>query len=261
MTRQELMTEITAPPASPAGLRIDDLAQRAGLTVDTIRYYQREGLLPPAERCGRTNVYGPDHLETLERIKALQARRFSLAAIRALLSERRESLVDGIFADQGGRTYTLDELLERSGIDPSLAAALRASSLLRDPLEYGRDAYDSADLELLRAMHELRGLGLPDRGIVELGRLYAEGIEATQRKVVDLFTTGGDLSWPDDELVEFQENASRSATEILPIARRIVDYLHHRTIQRLALGAIERGVMLPPPRPLAPPSTPDEDQA
>jgi DNA-binding transcriptional MerR regulator len=236
------MTDTTAPPSGPAGLRIDDLAQRAGLTVDTIRYYQREGLLPPAERCGRTNVYGPEHLERLERIKALQARRFSLAAIRALLSERRESLVDGIFADRGGSTYTLDELLERSGIDPGLADALRGSHLLRDPAEYGRDAYDGDDVDLLRAMQELRALGLPDRGLVELGRIYAEGIEATQRKIIELFGTGGDLSWPEDELIEFQENAALAATEILPIARRIVDYLHHRTIQRLTLGAIEQNV-------------------
>ena len=249
------MTDIAAPASGQTGLRIDDLAHRAGLTVDTIRYYQREGLLPPAERCGRTNLYGPEHLERLERIKALQVRRFSLAAIRALLTERRGSLVDGIFADRGGSAYTLDELLERSGVDHELAAALRASSLLRDPPEYGRDAYDGDDVDLLRAMQELRGLGLPDRGLIELGRIYAEGIEATQRQVVDLFTTGGALAWREDELIEFQENAARAATEILPIARRIVDYLHQRTIQRLALGAIEQSADP------APPSSVDNDDA
>ena len=65
--------------------RIDELAQRAGVAVDTIRYYQREGLLPTGERCGRSMRFGPRHLERLERIRALQSRRFSLAAIRALL--------------------------------------------------------------------------------------------------------------------------------------------------------------------------------
>ena len=33
--------------------RIDELAQRAGLTVDTIRYYAREGLLAPPTKQGR----------------------------------------------------------------------------------------------------------------------------------------------------------------------------------------------------------------
>src|SRR6476646_5836438 len=64
--------------------RIDELAQRAGVAVDTIRYYQREGLLGTGERSGRTRRFGPEHLERLERIRALQSRRFSLAAIHAL---------------------------------------------------------------------------------------------------------------------------------------------------------------------------------
>ncbi|MSO78418.1 MAG: MerR family transcriptional regulator [Acidimicrobiia bacterium] len=243
------MTEITTPPVqAPAeaqgqtGLRIDDLAHRAGLTVDTIRYYQREGLLPPGERCGRTNIYGREHLERLERIKALQGRRFSLAAIRALLAERHESLVDGIFADVGGRAYALDELIERSGIDPDLVEALRVGGLLRDPVEYGRDAYDGDDLDLLRTMTDLHALGLPAQALVELGRIYADGIEATQRQVIELFATGGDLPWSEAELAAFQDDAANAATEILPKARRLVDYLHHRTIQRLTLGAIEHGV-------------------
>jgi len=239
--RRETMSETTSTPPVQPGVRIDDLARRSGVTVDTIRYYQREGLLPAAERCGRTNLYGSEHLERLERIKELQSRRFSLAAIRALLEERREGLVEGIFADVGGRAYTLDELIERSGIDPELASALRASELLRDPAEYGRDAYDGDDLDLLRTMAELHAIGMPVHALVELGRIYADGIEAIQREVVDLFTTGGSLEWTDDELSRFQDTSARASTEILPRARKIVDYLHHRTIQRLTLGAIEQG--------------------
>ena len=227
----------------PDGWRIDDLARVAGLTVDTIRYYRREGLLPAPERCGRTNRYGPEHLERLERIKDLQARRFSLAAIRALLTEDRREIVDGIFGGGGDREYTLAELVERAGIDPSLAEAIRTSGMLRDPDDFGRDAYDGDDLELLRTLAELHTLGLPAAAIVEVGRIYAEGIEATQRQVVDLFATGGELDWDPADLQEFQDVAARHASDILARARRIVDYTHHRTIQRLTLGAIERGTV------------------
>lgn len=241
----DAMTEApeTGTGPAPDSWRIDDLAQRAGITVDTIRYYQREGLLPPAERCGRTNRYSPEHLDRLERIRDLQARRFSLAAIKALLAEHRQALVEGIFTDAGGRTYTLDELIERAGIDADLAVALRSAGLLRDPTEFGRDAYDVDDLELLRTMAELHRLGLPDRALVEIGRIYAEGIETTQREIIELFTTGGDLDWSPEDLAEFQDVAARATSEILPRARRLVDYAHNRTIQRLTLGAIESGVM------------------
>ncbi len=237
------MPETPAAADEATGWRIDDLARAADLTVDTIRYYRREGLLPAPERCGRTNRYGPEHLERLERIKDLQARRFSLAAIRALLTEDRRELVDGVFGGGGDREYTLDEVVERSGIDADLAEQLRVSGMLRDPADFGRDAYDADDLELLRTLAALHTLGFPVPAIVEIGRIYAEGIETTQRQVVDLFVTGGRLDWDAEALERFQQVAASHATNILARARHIVDYTHHRTIQRLTLGAIDRGTI------------------
>ena len=232
--------------AETEGWRIDDLARAADLTVDTIRYYRREGLLPAPERCGRTNRYGPEHLDRLERIKDLQARRFSLAAIRALLTEDRAELVDGIFGGGSDREHTLTEIVERSGIHPGLAQRLQETGVLRDPREFGRDAYDGDDLELLRALAALAHLGLPAPAIVELGRIYAEGVEAMQRRVVDLFAAGGELDWDPSDLRAFREAAAQHASELFTRTRQIVDYTHHRTIQRLTLGAIERGTVADP---------------
>jgi DNA-binding transcriptional MerR regulator len=233
---------MTTTPACP--WRIDDLAHRAEMTVDTIRYYQREGLLPEGERAGRVKLYGPSHLERLERIRDLQGRGFSLAAIRALLAGGREHLVDGVFADRGeGRGYDLDELVERSGIDPELGAALRDAGLLRDPADYGRESYDAEDLELLRTIAELARMQLAPKAIVALTRIYAEGVEATQAQVLDLFSTGGTMEWAPGELEALRSAASVNTTSLLPVMRRLVDYLHHRTIQRLTLNAIERGAL------------------
>ncbi len=219
--------------------RIDDLARRADVPVDTIRYYQRERLLPPGERAGRANLYGAEHLERLERIKQLQERRFSLAAIRALLSGERRGVYEDLFGGAEGRSYTLDEIIERSGIDRALVDDARASGFLRDPAEHGHDAYDADDLDLLTTLAELQSLGLPRQAIVEIARTYAEGIEATQRRIIELFTTGGDLPWSDADLAAFQDAAAEHATRILPLTRRLVDYTHQRTIQRLTLSAID----------------------
>jgi DNA-binding transcriptional MerR regulator len=233
---------MTTSPACP--WRIDDLAHRAEMTVDTIRYYQREGLVPEGERAGRVKLYGPPHLERLERIRDLQGRGFSLAAIRALLADGREHLVEGVFADRGeGRGYDLDELVERSGIDGDLCADLRDAGLLRDPADYGREAYDAEDLELLRTMAELQRMELSPKAIVALGRIYAEGVEATQAKILGLFSTGGAIDWDPGELEALRTIAARNTSEVLPRMRRLVDYLHHRTIQRLTLDAIERGAL------------------
>ena len=72
--------------------KIDELAQRGKVTVDTIRYYAREKLFPPPVRSGRHKLYGPEHLDRLGWIRKLQAERFSLAAIRAVLDADRPGI-------------------------------------------------------------------------------------------------------------------------------------------------------------------------
>lgn len=220
--------------------RIDDLAREADTTVDTIRFYHREGLLPAGERAGRAKVYGPEHLERIHRIRDLQSRRFSLAAIKALLDAERADLVDGIFAGEGALSYSLADLVERTGLDAELIGRLRAIGLLRDPTEFGRDAYDATDLDMLRAVAELQRVGLPAEVLAELASIYVTGVEAMQSQVLELFAGERGRTWAPDELDAFQQHAAASAGQLLPLVTRMVDYVHRRTLQRLTLGAIRR---------------------
>jgi DNA-binding transcriptional MerR regulator len=233
------MTDDTGDP-SASGWRIDDLAHRADLTVDTVRFYQREGLLPAGVRVGRTKQYGPAHLDRIHQIRDLQARRFSLAAIKALLESERQDLVDGIFAGEGGLSYSLADLVERSGLPTTLVDRLRTAGLLRDPDEFGRAAYDATDLDVLRAVAELHRLLLPDDILVELVSIYVRGVETMQSQVLELFAGGRGPAWDPEELARFQQAAAGSAGAMLPLVTRVVEYVHQRTLQRLTLGAIER---------------------
>ena len=61
--------------------RVEDLARRGDVSVDTIRFYQKRRLLPPPVREGRVAWYGPEHLERLARIRELRGRGFTLALI------------------------------------------------------------------------------------------------------------------------------------------------------------------------------------
>lgn len=221
--------------------RIDDLAHEADVTVDTIRFYQREGLIPPAVRVGRTKQYDAEHLERLHQIRDLQQRRFSLAAIKALLTSDRQDLVDGIFAGEGSLSYSLGELVERSGLSAEAIDRLRGIGLLRDPAEFGRAAYDATDLDMVRAAAELRRLQLPEDIVVELAGIYVDGVEMMQKQVLELFSGTRGRSWDAEELVAFQQSAASAAGQLLPLVTRIVEYVHQRTLQRLTLGAIERG--------------------
>src|SRR5712691_2854644 len=68
-----------------AGMTIDELAHRTGMTVRNIRAHQSRGLVPPPEVRGRTGYYGDEHRARIELIKELQADGFNLEAIRRLL--------------------------------------------------------------------------------------------------------------------------------------------------------------------------------
>ena len=51
-------------------MKISELAQATGTPADTIRYYEREGLLPEPARGGNNyRVYGAEHAERLAFIR------------------------------------------------------------------------------------------------------------------------------------------------------------------------------------------------
>lgn len=71
------------------GMRIGDLAQAAQCRVETVRYYEREGLLPPPARSsGNYRLYGPHHVERLRFVRHCRSLDMSHEEIRTLLAFR-----------------------------------------------------------------------------------------------------------------------------------------------------------------------------
>lgn len=64
---------------------IDTLAQKAGLTRRTVRYYIQRGLLEPPQGGGRGSYYTEEHLRRLERIRAWAEQGVPLLHMKALL--------------------------------------------------------------------------------------------------------------------------------------------------------------------------------
>ncbi|MFL6844106.1 MAG: MerR family transcriptional regulator [Allosphingosinicella sp.] len=69
-----------------ADLTIAKLAAAGGVGVETIRYYQRRGLLPEPPRAGGISRYGPDDVRRLLFIRRAQAAGFTLEEIAELLA-------------------------------------------------------------------------------------------------------------------------------------------------------------------------------
>ena len=73
-------------PDSCSQMTIGRLARAAGVGVETVRYYQRRGLLPkPARPVGGFRYYGPEALEQLQSVRRAQQAGFSLSEISILL--------------------------------------------------------------------------------------------------------------------------------------------------------------------------------
>src|ERR1700710_828471 len=66
-------------------LTIDQLAERTGISVRTIRFYAGRGLLPAPQLRGRTGLYGPGHPARVELVSELSGLGFTLAAIESQL--------------------------------------------------------------------------------------------------------------------------------------------------------------------------------
>lgn len=67
-------------------MKIGELAQVAQCTVETVRYYEKAGLLPePARTSGNFRLYGPEHVERLRFIRNCRALDMSQEEIHTLL--------------------------------------------------------------------------------------------------------------------------------------------------------------------------------
>ena len=86
-------------------MNIGRLAERAQVNIDTIRYYERQGLLPPAERSASGyRKYRQSDLEKLQFIIRSKELGFTLAEIGELLS---------LTADRKGEMHGVKRKAER----------------------------------------------------------------------------------------------------------------------------------------------------
>jgi DNA-binding transcriptional MerR regulator len=213
--------------------RIDDLAQRSGVSVDTIRFWQRHGLLTPPKRVGRTAHYGKGHLDRLVQIRDLQGRHLSLAAIKQVLDSSRVALAGTLFGSQGG-DHTRTQLADLAGLPLDLVLELQDVGLLTDPVRLGRESYDDSDLGVLKAVSSLLGHGIPRAFVVRLCQIYSDGFTRMQQEVLSLFRQPSD-DMADVDLGELHSTLAARAQDTLHPVETILEYRHQRTVQLMSL--------------------------
>jgi DNA-binding transcriptional MerR regulator len=74
-------------------LKIGELAQKTGLSMDTLRYYEKIGLIaPPWRNAGKTRIYDPQTLVWITFLKALKATGMPLSDMQAYASLRSQGI-------------------------------------------------------------------------------------------------------------------------------------------------------------------------
>jgi DNA-binding transcriptional MerR regulator len=96
----------------PRTLTIGQLGSTTGTNVETIRYYERIGLLPePRRTAANYRAYGIGHAHRLGFIRRARELGFSIEEIRELLSlaERKESSCAAVDRLVGGHLATVEQ--------------------------------------------------------------------------------------------------------------------------------------------------------
>lgn len=113
-----------------ADMKIGGLAERTGVHVETIRYYQNLGLMPkPLRVHGSVRRYGPEAADRLRFIKRAQGLGFSLDEVKLLLdlsvgehcaetrtfALQKKQLVEKKISDLRSIQVALDKLIRACG--------------------------------------------------------------------------------------------------------------------------------------------------
>lgn len=230
--------------------RIDELATRAGTTVDTIRFYQAEGLLPKPAREGRIAWYEDSHLERLGRIAALKEQGLTLAAIRRLLSgdfaAADERLITAVASSATGRgrpgaALSLEELAQRTGVSAPLLKALEREHLIESSGSDGERLYSEADAIAVTRCLELLEAGLPLSELLALAREHDAVMKEIARRTVELFIRfvrdPALAESPSDE--DAAERVVDAFRRMLPATTELVASHFERVLLREALARVQ----------------------
>ncbi|MEP6624679.1 MAG: MerR family transcriptional regulator, partial [Acidimicrobiia bacterium] len=236
---------------------IDELARVAELPSRTIREYQTVGVLMPPKRDGRRGLYDVEHRSRLALIARLQARGYSLAGIRDLLSAWEEgtslqtlvhggALGDTAF-DETPTHFTADALASRiAGMDDPNARrrGVRAGLFVEVA-----DGYIARSVALVDLVGDAVSRGAPLDAALDAVRAARKGARDQARAFTDLFVAyvwstddpGGSIGLARRSRLRIAQSASSLIIDELGIAitrAAASDARLAQLVDRVRIGAV-----------------------
>ncbi|HEU4356015.1 MAG TPA: MerR family transcriptional regulator [Actinomycetota bacterium] len=229
--------------------RVEQLAAACDVSVDTVRYYQSRGLLPPPTREGRVAWYGPEHADRIREVRSLQRKGLTLAAIKRALDgqlERADLDLAAAVAVARGETaddelLTLQAFATQAGVPASLIQAVEREGIQLGVTEGGETRYSSADIRTVQAALRLLESGLPLRELLGLARDANAAMMDLAVRAVELFDRH--IRKPIRDTASTDEEASAQIVEafdaLLPAVTNLVATHFRRLLLATAEGKLE----------------------
>jgi isochorismate synthase len=212
---------------------VEELADHAGVAVDTIRYYQRQQLLNPPRRSGRRALYGEQHLERLRQIRGLAEQGFSLAQIRELAQAQRPGLLADLAA-QNAADPTLDraELARRADVPEFIVDVVVSAGLLTPVGEGADQRFAGEAIDMLVAARTLVSEGVSLEELTSLAMRHATHVEDLVDDAIELFKRSSDRQGRSDE------DLAGLMRRLVPVASQLVGQHFDRTLRSRALARL-----------------------
>ncbi len=228
--------------------RVEQLAVACDVSVDTVRYYQSRGLLPPPEREGRVAWYGPKHAERIREVRSLQRKGLTLAAIERVLNGELErtdvDLAAAVAAARGEgpveELLTLEAFSTRAGVPASLIQAVEREGIRLGVTQDDETRYTSADIQTVRAALRLLEFGLPLGELLSLARDADTAMVTLADRAVELFDAY--VRKPIRDTATSQEDAAEQLVDafdtLLPAVTNLVATHFRRVLLATAEGKL-----------------------
>ncbi|MFJ8075307.1 MerR family transcriptional regulator [Streptomyces sp. NPDC096176] len=192
--------------------RMEEVAEKAGITVRTLRFYRERGLIPPPRREGRIAWYNEHHLARLRTIAALLERGHTLNGIADLATAFESGRDVGEVLGLGEPTEETPVRLSPEVLADYFEGEVTPENLAT-ALELGYLATDGEEIvhisrRLLDVSAALVREGVPLAAVLEAGRQVRTHADALAELFVDMLT---------------KHSADDRLEELRPLAKSVVE--------------------------------------
>jgi len=221
-------------------------AELSSVTGEAIEHLHRLRSLTLIGSQGE-DLFAREDVERVRLIQFLERRQIPLETIAR--AEREDeilsSVLEFLFPDGVGPTYSLAQAADIAGLDAELARRLRETA------STGDNSVDKHDLRMLREAKIALDAGFPEAALVQLARVYADAQSRVAEAEVHLFhfyvhegLKAAGLSGR-----ELRHRRQQMRDQLLPVAELLIRYFHRRAMVKAVREDMMLHLSKDPPRP------------